>query len=122
MDFQHCDDREALAAYQDLGRLLCDAEPPEALLLKTGTGDSDVHYALRDVLCTVSRILDGRLQLRIAVVGTPGIIELCLAMGPELRSIGCELRLFDQESKAVRWVLAGEPRLSVRAVACGAIP
>ena len=123
MDFHGCDDREALLEYQRLGLALYASQGPGAVLLMSGNVDAVVHYALRDILCTVARVVERPLRLRLAVLGSGAAIEqVCHAMRFALRAAGCELRLFAAQGEAVQWLLAGEQRVSVRAVACAATP
>jgi len=123
MDFHRCHACEILDAYQDLALLLSAANGRGAVLLRTGNEDADLHYALRDIVHTAVRILGKPLQARVALVGSSyAIRHVCRAMQPALRALGCELRLFRQESEATCWLLAIEQPVILRAVACAAIP
>ena len=124
IDFDRCDTREILDAYQDLA-LLFYARPEDhgTVLLKTGNEDADIHYALHDIVRTMVRVVGNPRRLRVAVVGRSSQIgHVCATMRRVLRPLGCELRLFAREGEAVQWLLSGEPRLRAPAAAVAAIP
>ena len=108
IDFAPCDRAELFRAYEDLG-VLCAARPPRGLLLRTGDEDADVHYSLRDVLQTVSRIGGRRLlHMKVALVtGAEEVAAVGEAMRDDLLRLGCRLRVFHAERHAARWLKAG---------------
>lgn len=123
MDFHRCDACEILDAYQDLALLFYAADGCGTVLLRTGNEDAEVHYALRDIVDTAVRIVGNPLRAHVALVRSSyAIRQVCREMQPALRALGCELRLFRQESEATYWLLARERPLILRAVACAAIP
>jgi hypothetical protein len=122
-EFRRCGEREVLEVYQDLALLLCEPHRRHAVLLVTGSEDPEIHYALRDVICTLARVLGDPMQMDAAVVGSSlRLKRVCGVMRPALRPFGCELRLFDLASEALSWLLTAEPQVSERVGACGALP
>lgn len=108
-------------AYQDLAALLCRPKKRECVLLHAGTEDAEMHYALRDVLHTVARVVGEPLELRVALLGrSRALAAVCRGMQPALAALGCELRLFHGERQAVTWLLSS-PSLSARAPAAAAV-
>ena len=76
-----------------------------AALLKAGDEDADAHYALRDTLVTVARIAGIPLRFRLALVATSALVEeVYRTLQGELRSLGCDARVFRMERQAVRWL------------------
>lgn len=77
-------------------------------LLKTGDEAAEAHYALRDTLVTVARIAEIPLTFGLALVASSDSIEaVCSAMQGELRSFGCDARVFRMERQADRWLCDG---------------
>jgi hypothetical protein len=99
LDFARCT-RGAYDIYEQLA-LLCTQRKVSRVLVKAGAEDADVHYTLHDVLATVALALGGPLDLRLAMIeGSPSITRVYRAMQPALRSLGCDMRIFDVESEA----------------------
>ena len=110
IDFDGCDAGEILEAYRDLALLFCAPAGNDAVLLKTGREDAEVHFALHDVVHTLARVVGAKLQVRVALVGSSmSMAEVCSQMQAQLRALGCEVRLFDQQSGAERWLLVQPP-------------
>lgn len=111
VDFSLCQRDEVFGAYQDLG-VLCAEKPPSRVLLRAADEDADAHYALRDVLDTVARIEGSRaLCMKVALVTfRDDVARVGVAMQPELRRLGCKLRVFRGDRRAARWLRAGVPR------------
>ena len=123
VDFDRCDAREILDAYQDLALLFYASPDRGAVLLKTGNEEAEIHRALQDIVRTMVCIVGNPLKVRVAFVGRSSAIgQVCGAMRQALLPLGCELRLFAWEARAVQWLLSAEPRVRARADACGAIP
>ena len=96
--------RELSAMYQAFA-LLCAAEKVRCVLLKTGREEAEAHHALRDVLATLGRVVGTPLHFRLALVaGSDSIAQVYRAMLLELRSLGCDARLFRVELEADRWL------------------
>jgi hypothetical protein len=63
IDFRRCDTARLFETYQDFG-VLCARRALRCALLQTGGEDANAHYALRDILRTIARIAQIRLDLR----------------------------------------------------------
>jgi hypothetical protein len=106
MDFRRCCVPELLEIYQDFG-LLCARETVRWALLKTADEDAQAHYALLDILKTITLIAQVPLLLRLAMVATSGAIEqVGRDMREELRELGCEAQVFRTEREATSWLRA----------------
>jgi len=92
--------------YQEFG-LLCARGKVRWALLMTGDQDADAHYTLRDMLVTVAGIMGIPLRFSLAMVASSDPIEqVCRTMQQELRSRGCDARVFRAEREAERWLHA----------------
>jgi hypothetical protein len=107
------------AVYQAFA-LLCARESVSEALLKAGNEDADAHYALRDTLVTLSRVAEIPLRFRLALVAVAGPIEnVYRNMQRELRSLGCDARVFRTAAEARQWLGgAGEPQMKRPDAAC----
>jgi hypothetical protein len=106
IDFRGCGSREASDVYQAFA-LLCARETVSSALLQTGDEDADLHFALRDVLATLALVAGIPLHLSLALVtGSPSIEQVCGTMQAELRSLGCDARVFRAEPQASEWLRA----------------
>lgn len=104
IDFADCGSRQVSDIYQHFG-ILCAQGRVQAALLKTGDEQADVHYALRDVLVTVARVAGIALGFRLAfVAGSDAIEKTFWSIQDDLRSLGCESRVFRAEREAERWL------------------
>ena len=110
IDFGLCRRDEVFGAYQDLG-VLCAGKAPSLVLLLTAGEDADAHYALRDVLLTVSRVEAARpIRMKVALVTRRDeIADVGLAMQEELQGLGCKLHIFRCDRHAVRWLRSAAP-------------
>ena len=103
LDFGRCT-RDPFHLYQQFA-LLCAQRKVSRVLVRTGAEDADVHYTLHDVLAIVARVLGGPLGIQLALVEcSPSIAAVYRAMQPELRSLGCEVRIFGVEREAACWL------------------
>lgn len=108
IDLSRCGSRELSETYQAFG-MLCARGKVRAALLKASGESIDAHYALRDVLVTVGRVAGVPLRFRLALVAESEALErMYRALQPELRSLGCESRVFRTEREGVRWLGAGK--------------
>ncbi len=108
IDVSGCNSHQLSDSYQDFG-LLCARGKVRSALLRTGGEDPDAHYALCDVLRTVVRIAGIPLHFRLAVVASAdSIAQVCGTMREELRSLGCDARVFRIERQAEQWLLANQ--------------
>lgn len=118
IDFAHCGSRQVSDTYQDFG-ILCAHGKVRAVLVKTSDEQADQHYALRDVLATVVRVAGIALRFRLALVaGSDSIETTYRSIQDELRSLGCETRIFRAEGEAKRWLGSAKSspaRSSIRA-------
>ena len=104
VDFRGCDSHGVSAVYQAFA-LLCAREGVRDALLKAGNEDADAHYALRDTLVTLARVVEIPLRFRLALVASSGPIENAYrSMQRELRSLGCDARVFRTASEARQWL------------------
>jgi hypothetical protein len=107
IDFRHCSPREIELAYENLAVRLCTTLRHTTVLLRTGTEDPELHYALLGALRAVARISAAPLSLQIAVVGTcPGLEHICRAIREELGEPGFDTQFFHAVSNGARWLLA----------------
>lgn len=107
IDFLGCGARELSGIYQAFA-LLCARQQVRGALLKTGDEAAEAHYALRDTLVTVARIAEIPLNFGLALVASSDPIEaVCRAVQGELRSLGCDARVFRMERQADRWLCGG---------------
>src|SRR5688572_8928798 len=102
--------------------MLCAREKVRFVLLKTGREDAEAHHTLRDILVTLGRVVGTPLHFRLAVVASCDSIErVCRAMLLEVRSLGCDARVFRAETEAGRWLLDApaqpQPRAALAAIA-----
>jgi hypothetical protein len=115
LDFRRCG-HDAFDIYEQFA-LLCAQDKVSRVLVKTGAEDADVHYTLHDVVKTAAMILGGPLDLRVAMIeGSPSITRVYRAMQPALRSLGCDMRVFEVESEAACWLCGAEDCASARLV------
>ena len=120
IDLSRCGSRQLSETYQAFG-MLCARRKVRAALLKAGGDPVDAHYALRDVLLTVGRVAGVPLRFKLALVADSEALErMYRALQPELRSLGCESRVFRTERAAVRWLGSGE-RTAQAAVEAAAV-
>jgi hypothetical protein len=104
VDFRGCDSHGVSAVYQAFA-LLCARGKVSDALLKAGDEDADAHYALRDTLVTVARVAGIPLRFRLALVASSGPIEnVYRNMQRELRSLGCDARIFRESTEARQWL------------------
>jgi hypothetical protein len=91
-------------AYQDFA-VRCANAPVQCALLKTGDEDATAHYALVDVLRMLVLVAEVPLRLRLAILASSEpVARVATAMGNELRVLGCEVRVFRDESEAGSWL------------------
>ena len=119
-----CRDRgshELSEIYQAFAQI-CTREKVRFVLLKTGHEDADAHHTLRDILVTLGRVVGTPLHFRLALVASCDSIEqVYRAMLLEVRSLGCDARVFRAEGEADRWLLSvptqPQPQPALAAVA-----
>ena len=119
IDFRGCDSRGVSEIYQAFAVLCARAEVRRALL-KAGNEDPDAHFALRDTLVTLARIAGIPLRFRLALVAGSSRVEgVYRTVQGELRSLGCEARVFRTERGAGRWLFGdtGAPAQAPRSEA-----
>jgi hypothetical protein len=108
IDLSRCGSRQLSDTYQAFG-MLCARGKVRAALLKASGESVDAHYALRDVLVTVGRVAGVPLRFKLALVaGSEPLERMYRSLQPELRSLGCESRVFRAEREAVRWLGSGK--------------
>ena len=106
LDFRRCGSRQLSEIYQDFG-LRCARSEVRCALLKTGDEEADAHYALRDILRALALVAGIPVHLKVALVtSSDSIAQVCRAMQPELRALGCEARPFRIEREANQWLRA----------------
>ncbi len=105
VDFRGCKSYEFFQAYQDFGAL-CARRQVRGALLRTGYEQAEAHYALRDILETLSRIAEIPVNFNVAMVATSSAIaRVYSVIRRELAPLGCDTRLFRAESEAGRWLM-----------------
>lgn len=110
VDFRGCGSRELSEIYQVFA-LLCAGEKVRSALLMTGREEADIHYTLRDILVTLGRIAGIPVRFRLALVASSGEIEqVYRAIEEDLRSLGCDARVFRMRRQADRWLCAARRR------------
>ena len=108
--------RELSEMYQKFGHLCAQGKVRQALF-RTGQEDGDAHYALRDILSTVTLIVGEPLRLKLALVAnSASVAQVYRSMQEELRALGCDTRVFRLERQAAQWLRAGRPRAPRRRV------
>ena len=111
LDFAPCPPRAVFELYERLALLLCAKQALDAVLLRAGREDAELHFALEDALRTTARVTGGLAPLRVAVVGSDPVLGgVCRAMRPTLRALGCDVRYFAIEDAASAWLRAAEGR------------
>ena len=121
VDFRGCNSRELSEMYQAFG-LLCAGEKVRAALLMTGGEDADVHYTLRDILVTLARIAGIPVRFRLALVASSGAVErVHRAIQGDLRSLGCDTRVFRRERQAAEWLCGARKRPARAALGAAAV-
>ena len=107
IDFRGRSSREVSEIYQAFA-LLCARGEVGGALLDAGEEDlADAHYALRDTLVTVARIAEVPLRFRLALVARTGAMAAVYRkVQRELRTLGCDARVFRIERRADRWLNA----------------
>ena len=123
IDLSRCGSRELSETYQAFGMLCARRKVRAALLKASGEPvDAHAHYALRDVLVTVGRVAGVPLRFKLALVaGSEALERTYRALQPELRSLGCEYRVFRTERDAVRWLGSGKRTAQAAAVEAAAL-
>ena len=107
VDLSQCNSRQLSETYHAFG-MLCARGKVRAALLKADGEPVEGHHALRDVLMTVGRVAGVPLRFRLALVaGNDALEGMYRALQPELRSLGCESRVFRTEREAARWLGSG---------------
>lgn len=97
---------EIFEAYQCLALLIHAEQAPHMVLIKTGEEDPELHYTLRDLLCTLARIAGTPVRARVAVVGEGADLgAVCRAMNGSLQGLGCPVERFGDVAEAGRWLL-----------------
>lgn len=108
IDSRGCEARRLCDGYQEFG-LLCASGKVRAALVRTGNEDADGHYALRDVVMTLARVVGVPVRFRVAFVARSGdIAGVCRNMQKELAPLGCQLGVFPAERQACEWLGGGE--------------
>jgi hypothetical protein len=109
IDFCRCSSCQVSDIYQDFG-LLCARGQVRRALLKIGDEDAYAHFALRDVLSTVAHVVGIPLDFRLALLaGSDPMASVCGVLREELRSLGCDTRVFRIERQAMKWLRARQP-------------
>ena len=104
VDFRGCNSHEVSAVYQAFA-VLCARQKVRDALLRAGDEDADGHYALRDTLVTLARIAAIPLRFRLALVaGCDRTEKVYATMQGELRTLGCEVRVFRSAGQARDWL------------------
>lgn len=112
IDSCDCEPRRLCYAYQAFG-LLCAAGKVRAALVRTGNEDADGHYALRDIVMTLARVVGVPVRFRVAFVARSGeTAGVCRSMQKELAPLGCELAVFPAERQACEWLGSSELQAS----------
>lgn len=121
VDLSRCGSRQLSETYEAFG-MLCARRKVRAALLKASGEPVDAHYALRDVLVTVGRVAGVPLRFKLALVaGSEALEQMYRALQPELRSLGCESRVFRSERQAARWLGSGGRTAQAAAVEDAAV-
>ena len=104
IDVRHRSGQGLSDAYQDFG-VRCANTTVRRALLKAGDEDASAHYALVDVLRMLVLVAEVPLRLRLAILAsTEPVARVGKAMSDELRVLGCEARVFRDESEAGLWL------------------
>jgi hypothetical protein len=119
IDVCHRSGRGLWDAYQDFG-VRCATSSVQCALLKAGDEDASAHYALVDVLRTLVLIAEVPLRLRLAILtSSEPVARVGKAMGNELRVLGCEARVFRDESEAGLWLTSPTAAGAAPRAGCG---
>lgn len=108
VDFRGCGSSEFYQTYQDFGAL-CARREVRGALLRTGDEQPEAHYTLRDILWTVARVGGISVRFKVALVApSDAIAHVYWIIRHELRTLGCDARLFRAEEEAERWLRGKE--------------
>lgn len=122
INFDGLDAREAFLLYQRLAVLLYTQPGLQGVLLKCGSEEPELHYALRDIVQTLAGVAGTPLQVRVAVLdGRHTVRRICEETRSVLAPLGCDLKVFDGEGAAASWLL-GKARPAAAAEASRLAP